>query len=42
MDLRREQNRIKEMEVQAQTQWQAIGLRALDILDKLVNKYCKD
>ncbi|XP_069358754.1 uncharacterized protein [Maniola hyperantus] len=42
MDLRREQNRIREMEVQVQTQWQAVGLRALDILDKIANKYCKD
>ncbi|XP_069362882.1 uncharacterized protein [Maniola hyperantus] len=42
MDLRREQNRIREMEVQVQTQWQAVGLRALDILDKIATKYCKD
>ncbi|XP_069356333.1 uncharacterized protein [Maniola hyperantus] len=42
MDLRREENRIREMEVRAQMQWQAVVLRALDILDKLANKYCKD
>ncbi|CAG5047258.1 unnamed protein product [Parnassius apollo] len=42
MDMRREQNRIRELEVQAQREWQALGLRALDILDKLVSKYCKD
>ncbi|XP_045770823.1 uncharacterized protein LOC123871214 isoform X2 [Maniola jurtina] len=42
MDMRREQNRIREMEVQAQREWQKVGLRALEILDKLANKFCKD
>lgn len=41
MDMKREQNRIKEMEVQTQKKWLALGARALDILDKLVNKYCE-
>ncbi|XP_045506195.1 uncharacterized protein LOC123702477 isoform X2 [Colias croceus] len=41
MNLQRERNRIREMEVQVQAQWQALGARALDILDKLVDKYCK-
>lgn len=35
MDLKREQ-------LESQRQWQAIGLRTLDLLEKLVNKYCKD
>ncbi|CAB3257793.1 unnamed protein product [Arctia plantaginis] len=35
MELRREQNRIRIMEVETQR-------RALDILDKFVNKYCKE
>lgn len=28
--------------MESQRQWQAIGLRTLDLLEKLVNKYCKD
>ncbi|CAK1585221.1 unnamed protein product [Parnassius mnemosyne] len=42
MDLRRERNRIRELELQSQREWQALGLRAIDMLDKVVNKYCKD
>lgn len=42
MDMRREQYRIREMELQTQREWQAVGLRALDMLDKVINKYCKD
>ncbi|CAH0718933.1 unnamed protein product, partial [Brenthis ino] len=42
MEMKREQNRIREMEVQTQREWQALGLRMLDILDKLANKFCKD
>ncbi|CAK1592776.1 unnamed protein product [Parnassius mnemosyne] len=42
MDLRRERHRIRELELQSQREWQALGLRAIDLLDKVVNKYCKD
>lgn len=42
ISLRREQIRIREMEVQTQREWQAIGIRVLDVLDKLANKICND
>uniref|UniRef100_A0A2A4JMX9 Regulatory protein zeste n=1 Tax=Heliothis virescens TaxID=7102 RepID=A0A2A4JMX9_HELVI len=42
VDLKREQNRIREMELNIQREWQAVGLRALETLNKLVDKYCRD
>ncbi|KAL4705110.1 hypothetical protein ACJJTC_004647 [Scirpophaga incertulas] len=42
LELRREQNRIRANEVQAQMDWQAVSLRALDLLEKIVNKYCNE
>ncbi|CAG4958915.1 unnamed protein product, partial [Colias eurytheme] len=42
LNLQRERNRIRELELQVQTQWQDLASRALDILDKLVSKNCKD
>ncbi|KAL4719625.1 hypothetical protein ACJJTC_014712 [Scirpophaga incertulas] len=42
LELRREQNRIRANEVQAQVDWQAVSLRALDLLEKIVNKYCNE
>lgn len=41
VELRREQNRLREMEIQAQREWQAVGNRALDLLEKLVDKFCR-
>ncbi|XP_028172889.1 uncharacterized protein LOC114361874 [Ostrinia furnacalis] len=40
MALRREANRIRQMEVQTQMEWQAIGHRALNLLEKIVDKFC--
>lgn len=31
MEMKKEQNRIREMVVQTQREWQALGLRMLDI-----------
>lgn len=42
MEIRREQNRIRELEVQANMSWQTVAMRVTDLLDKLVDKYCKD
>lgn len=42
MEVRREQNRIREHEVQVQRGWQNLTSQALDILNKLVDKYCRD
>ncbi|XP_047033903.1 uncharacterized protein LOC124640263 isoform X1 [Helicoverpa zea] len=42
MELKREQNRIREMELKIHSEWQAVGLRALDAINKLVDKFCKD
>lgn len=39
---KREVNRIRTMELQGQREWQMLGARVLDILDKLVNKYCNN
>ena len=41
IELKREQIRIREMEIQAQRDWQAVGNRALNLLEKLVDKFCK-
>ncbi|XP_028042414.1 uncharacterized protein LOC114252105 isoform X4 [Bombyx mandarina] len=42
MEMRKDRNRVREMEVQAQREWQAMGLSALDLLTQVVNKFCKD
>ncbi|XP_021205006.1 uncharacterized protein LOC101737914 isoform X4 [Bombyx mori] len=42
MEIRRERIRIREMELETQKEWQAISLRALDLLSQLANKLCKD
>ncbi|CAG9790695.1 unnamed protein product [Diatraea saccharalis] len=42
MELRREQNRIRADEIQVQKNWQGICERALDLLEKIVNKYCNE
>ncbi|KAL0868680.1 hypothetical protein ABMA27_008131 [Loxostege sticticalis] len=38
LELKREQNRIRELEVRTQMGWQELGARALDILGKFVDR----
>lgn len=41
VELRREHNRIREMEIQVQRDWQVVGNRALNLIEKMVDKFCK-
>ncbi|CAB3227772.1 unnamed protein product [Arctia plantaginis] len=42
MDLRREQNRLRVMEIETQRRCHSLGIRALDVICKLVSKYSKE
>lgn len=42
MEIRREQNRIRDMEVQASREWRELGSRGMDLFEKFINKYCRD
>ncbi|XP_049886576.1 uncharacterized protein LOC126381076 isoform X2 [Pectinophora gossypiella] len=42
VEMARDKNRVREMEVETQRTWLALGSRVLDLVDKVVNKFCKD
>uniref|UniRef100_A0A1E1WDK9 Uncharacterized protein n=1 Tax=Pectinophora gossypiella TaxID=13191 RepID=A0A1E1WDK9_PECGO len=42
VEMARDKNRVREMEVETQRAWLALGSRVLDLVDKVVNKFCKD
>ncbi|XP_028036759.1 uncharacterized protein LOC114247882 [Bombyx mandarina] len=41
MEMRKDRNIVREMGVQAQREWQVIGLIPLDLLNQVVNYFCK-